>query len=239
MFSSAGSFRLFTAIGIDVFVHWSWFVMAYIWYLLVGMDDPMLFFASYAGLFSIVTLHEFGHALACRSVGGAARTIVLWPLGGVAFVKPPNRPWPMLWSIAAGPLVNVALAPVLFALAGATQSDYLWNMFVANLIMLGFNLLPIFPLDGGQMLRSLLWMFVGEGRSLRATAVIGLVSAGLLALPAIYFMEFMLLLIVGFIALQAWQGYQQARYLLVMEDRQRIQEDMLDQRIRQLYGIQR
>ena len=58
-----------------------------------------------------------GHALACRQVGGQANQIVLWPLGGVAYVAPPQRPGAMLWSIAAGPLVNVALAPILTILA--------------------------------------------------------------------------------------------------------------------------
>src|SRR5213078_4291206 len=63
-------------------------------------------------LFAIVLLHEFGHALACRQVGGRADRILLWPLGGVAFVDPPPRAGAMLWSIVAGPLVNVLLAPV-------------------------------------------------------------------------------------------------------------------------------
>src|SRR5207245_10576236 len=68
----------------------------------------------YLALFLIVLLHEYGHALACRQVGGRADQIVLWPLGGVAYVNPPPRPGATLWSIAAGPLVNVALLPVLF-----------------------------------------------------------------------------------------------------------------------------
>ena len=67
----------------------------------------------YLALFVIVLLHEFGHALACRQVGGQADQIVLWPLGGVAYVAPPPRPGATLWSIAAGPLVNVVLVPVL------------------------------------------------------------------------------------------------------------------------------
>ena len=66
----------------------------------------------YLALFVIVLVHEFGHALACRQVGGQANQIVLWPLGGVAYVAPPPRPGATLWSIAAGPLVNVVLAPV-------------------------------------------------------------------------------------------------------------------------------
>ena len=57
-------------------------------------------------------LHEFGHALACRQTGGHADTIVLGPLGGIAFVQPPPRPGAYLWSLAAGPLVNVILFPL-------------------------------------------------------------------------------------------------------------------------------
>src|SRR5713226_2993271 len=67
----------------------------------------------YLALFLVVMLHEYGHALACRQVGGTANQIVLWPLGGVAYVDPPPRPGATLWSIAAGPLVNVALLPIL------------------------------------------------------------------------------------------------------------------------------
>ena len=69
----------------------------------------------FLGCFCIVLTHEFGHQLACRSVGGKTHDIVLWPLGGVAYVSPPQRPGAQLWSIAAGPLVNVVLIPI-FAL---------------------------------------------------------------------------------------------------------------------------
>src|SRR5207249_8825727 len=104
--------------GIDVSMHWSWFAVA----ALQIVRQPNVYgtwawkVLEYLTLFAIVLLHEFGHALACRSVGGRADRIVLWPLGGVAYVAPPPRPGPVLWSIAAGPLVNVALAPVLAAL---------------------------------------------------------------------------------------------------------------------------
>src|SRR5437879_5387777 len=116
-------------------------------------------------------LHEFGHALACRQVGGRADQIVLWPLGGVAYVDPPQRPGPMLWSIAAGPLVNVVLFPILLGacfLAGAAgwaksfRDGYVFLLMVAviNKWLLLFNLLPIYPLDGGQIFRSLLWFVI-------------------------------------------------------------------------------
>src|SRR5437667_12799407 len=69
--------------------------------------------AEYLTLFLIVTLHEFGHALACRQVGGTANRIVLWPLGGATYMSPPPRPDATLWCSAARPLVNVDLPPVL------------------------------------------------------------------------------------------------------------------------------
>ena len=104
-----GSFRLFQIAGIVVFLHWSWFFVAA--YEISGRSknySSVTFnVLEYLGLFLIVLLHEFGHALACRSVGGTANQIVLWPLGGVAYVDPPPRPGAELWSIAAGPLVNV------------------------------------------------------------------------------------------------------------------------------------
>src|SRR5690606_17905960 len=122
----------------------------------------------YLSLFGIVLLHEFGHALACRSVGGMANHIVLWPLGGIAFVQPPQRPGAVLWSIAAGPLVNVVLMPLLLGLmfvTGATgqassMTDLqLYVMLLAsiNFALLVFNILPIYPLDGGQILQAILW----------------------------------------------------------------------------------
>jgi hypothetical protein len=113
-----GSIHLFRFAGVDLFLHWSWFLVA-----VIEIQSRAGSYSSvtwnvleYLALFLIVMLHEFGHALACRQVGGRANQIVLWPLGGVAYVDPPPRPGATLWSIAAGPLVNVALSPVLAAL---------------------------------------------------------------------------------------------------------------------------
>ena len=110
--TQGGSIRLFRIAGIEVFLHWSWFLVAIyevqIWRSM--FSSPVWAALLYLGLFVLVTMHEFGHALACRQVGGRADRIVLWPLGGIAFVNPPQRAGAMLWSIAAGPLVNVLLA---------------------------------------------------------------------------------------------------------------------------------
>ena len=110
-----GSIRLFRFAGIDVYLNWLWFLAAvYLVQLTMKNYTSMLWpVLECLALFLIVLLHEFGHALACRQVGGQANLIVLWPLGGVAYVAPPLRPGAVLWSIAAGPLVNVVLAPIL------------------------------------------------------------------------------------------------------------------------------
>src|SRR6266567_1885480 len=157
--SRQGSIRLFQFSGIDVFLHWSWFlVAAYEIQGRAGRYSSITWNAlEYLALFLIVLLHEFGHSLACRSVGGQANQIVLWPLGGVAYVSPPPRPGAMLWSIAAGPLVNVALLPVFSILlmvakplgwgeAVPNAVGLLRTIWAINLGLLIFNLLPIYPL---------------------------------------------------------------------------------------------
>jgi Zn-dependent protease len=107
---------LFKLFGIQVFLHWTWFVAAMFEIQTRGKSYQSMAWNAieYLCLFLIVLTHEFGHALACRSVGGRADKIVLWPLGGIAFVDPPQRPGAVLWSIVAGPLVNVILVPITF-----------------------------------------------------------------------------------------------------------------------------
>jgi Zn-dependent protease len=94
-----GSIRLFRFAGVDVFLHWSWFLVA-----AFEISDRVRTYSSpawnvleYLALFFVVMLHEYGHALACRQVGGTASQIVLWPLGGVAYVDPPQRPGATFW----------------------------------------------------------------------------------------------------------------------------------------------
>jgi Zn-dependent protease len=180
--------------------------------------------AEYLALFAIVTLHEFGHSLACRQVGGTANRIILWPLGGVAYVDPPQRPGATLWSIAAGPLVNVVLLPVLFGLmlvgnsAGLAETSpdaaaWLGAVFTINVVLLVFNLLPVYPLDGGQILRSLLWFVMGRARSLTAASVVGFVGVlGLVGL-ALRAGSVWIGIMAAFVAMNCWRGFQHSRAL--------------------------
>jgi Zn-dependent protease len=171
-----------------------------------------------------VLLHEFGHALACRQTGGQADTIVLWPLGGIAFVKPPPRPGAYLWSIAAGPLVNAVLFPLLTLLAVAVARlhwrtvhpdfyNFVVTIFLINGVLLFFNLIPVYPLDGGQIVRGLLWLKIGPIRSLKVASIIGFGGAILFAWWAFASRSIWLGILAFFIFAQAQAGWRAAQNL--------------------------
>ena len=233
---AGGGLRLFRLFGINVYLHWTWFILVYIelrrhgWY-----SSTVWNILELVAIFGIILLHEFGHALACRSVGGKAERIMLWPLGGVAYVQPPARPGAVLWSIAAGPLVNIVLAAPLFALAvagnmsladplGAQGDDF--GRFVAviafvNVAILCFNLLPIYPLDGGQIVQSILWFFLGRALSLRIVAFVGIIAAIAGGMAALYFREYWYILLAAFVGWQSFHGYRVARFLAAQEQWER------------------
>jgi len=227
-----GAIRLFKIWGIEVFLHFSWFLIAV--YQLTsrehGYASPVFAVYEYLALFGIVLLHEFGHALACRQTGGEANRIMLWPLGGVAFVRPPPRPGAELWSIAAGPLVNVILVPILIggqivglALGWPALAPNAFRLLqTINLINIGiliFNLLPIYPLDGGQILRSLLWFLIGRIRSLQVASVLGFITIPAAAVFAIMngFEPIWTGILALFLFSQAMNGWRQAQALILAE----------------------
>jgi Zn-dependent protease len=225
-----GSIHLFRVAGIDLFLHWSWFLVA-----AIEIESRSGRYSSivwnvmeYLALFLIVLLHEFGHALACRQVGGKADRIMLWPLGGVAYVDPPQRPGAMLWSIAAGPLVNVALLPVLAGASWMAHSlgwdqtlpdayQFINAVLIIDGGLLVFNILPVYPLDGGQILRSLLWFGLGRGRSLAAATVIGFIGIAGFAGLALWSRSVWLLVISAYMLINCWSGLKGARTLIRME----------------------
>ncbi len=236
--TTRGSFRLFRVAGITVFLHWLWFPVAIIEIAAsrpVDYSQPAWKVVEYLSLFAIVLMHEFGHALACRSVGGQANDIVLWPLGGIAFVAPPARPVAVLWSIVAGPLVNLVLViPTgIFwyctggqgLTAAGTDIDLLArNLFLLNALLLVFNMLPIYPLDGGQILQALLWFSLGRWQSLQVASLAGIVFGGalfllILVLSAVHDLGLsgaILGIIPLFAVLRCVVGFQQARAALYL-----------------------
>ncbi len=158
-------------------------------------------------LFATVLTHEFGHALSCKAVGGQADRIVLWPLGGVAFVQPPMNPRAWLITTVCGPLVNAVLWPVFYLLSRhlilERLGDYGWGllgptisgsaaigfpsdfgipiqlsvmMWQINKLLLLFNLIPAYPMDGGRILQELLWFGIGFPRSRMIAGMVGTVA---------------------------------------------------------------
>jgi Zn-dependent protease len=225
-----GSFRLFRISGITVYLNWTWFLVAvFEIQARKGSYSSVLWnVLEYLALFAIVLTHEFGHALACRSVGGTADTILLWPLGGVAYVNPPQRPGATLWSIAAGPLVNVCLMlPLGAGLAAATSLHWhvlmpdvyrlLSSILWINVVLLVFNILPIYPLDGGQILRSLLWFPLGRARSLMIASVLGFFGVAGLVLLALWSHSIWTGLIAAYAGMNCWSGFKTARALRSLE----------------------
>lgn len=238
--STRGALRLFQIAGVDVYIHWSWFLIG-IWQVSIerpaGSDYlvPAWKAAEYVTFFAIILLHEFGHALACRSVGGRADCIVLWPLGGIAYVAPPPRPGAFLWSIVGGPLVNLLLVAPLYGLVvlshnldwGETMPDlarFVNIMNIGNLLLLVLNLVPVYPLDGGQILHAILWYPLGRWESLRVVGALGMFLGGSLFLSGAFvflvlgvyagqgeaILGGLIAIIALFVALRSYVAYQQA-----------------------------
>lgn len=193
-------------------------------------------------LFAIVLIHEFGHCLGARWVGGYAHEILMWPLGGLAFAHAPMTPWAQFVTVACGPLVNlifcVASAGVLIASTGnwlvcspspfsgpgfTTVPEawqwYLWMFYHVNLLLLCFNLLPIYPLDGGQLFMTLIWPFSGLHRATDIACKTGICGAILLAVVGTQREVFVLVAIAVFCGITCWQRLQALRYGMVVDER--------------------
>jgi len=174
-----------------------------------------------ASLFIVVLLHEFGHCFACRRVRGEANEILMWPLGGLAYCAPPQHWKAHLVTVLGGPSVNVIIlfvtAPLLVVLTNEWLGVLLPNPFNANpgfiyldprlsvraiwtlhyisWLLLLFNLLPIFPLDGGRLVQAVLWKSAGYTASMRIAVYTGYIGAILLGIVGVVAGELLLLLI--------------------------------------------
>ncbi|MGQ0626725.1 MAG: site-2 protease family protein [Phycisphaerales bacterium] len=199
------AFTLYRAGGITVRIHLL-FVLLMVVQMIIGVAKGVALSTAMGlgGLFVLVLLHEYGHCLACRRVGGEADDILMWPLGGLASCRPPHTWRDELITVVGGPLVNVVLLPILggavLALGGGwgavlfnpidpfgtlSQSGFrnpgaafIWWLHYANTGLLAFNvLLPMFPLDGGRIVQTLLWRKGTWRRSMTTASTLGLVCA--------------------------------------------------------------
>jgi Zn-dependent protease/CBS domain-containing protein len=190
-----GSFKIGRAFGIDVQVHWTFFLLlgffAFASYQRSGsLTNALVTTLVIVALFVCVLLHEFGHSLVAQRLGIEIQDITLLPIGGVARLKSlPTRPWDEVKIAIAGPLVNVVLAPIFFligAVLGASPmqpanilqgGNSLGEIFVylglINVALVLFNLIPAFPMDGGRVLRGLLATRLGALRATDISSAVG------------------------------------------------------------------
>ncbi len=149
-----------------------------------GLATSLLFFAS-------IVLHELGHSLVAQRLGVRVRSITLFVFGGVAQMESePRRPRDEVAIAVAGPLVSAALGALCLGAAGLAEGR-VGGVVLAwlgriNLVLAAFNVIPGFPLDGGRVLRGIVWAVTGSfERATRAAAAAGsLFAYALMALGA-------------------------------------------------------
>lgn len=220
------SFRIATIAGIQLRVHWT-FLLLLAWLLLAPLlrgDEQALgaglrsagFILS---IFACVVLHEFGHALAARAFGIGTRDVTLLPIGGVARLeRMPEKPGQELIVALAGPAVNVVivllLTPILLLIEGPKaltppedmdlqKAHFLAALAAVNIMLVVFNMLPAFPMDGGRVLRALLAMAMSRPAATRIAAAVGQVASIGLALLGLLGGNIFLMLIALFVFLGA------------------------------------
>ena len=184
------SITLGSIAGTSVRIHLT-FVLFLLWigvsqYRLEGAAAAWDTLAFISLLFFCVVLHEFGHILMARRFGVKTRDVTLFPIGGIANMERiPEKPSQELLVSLAGPMVNLVIAAALIIALGSmitveelSQLDdpgasLVTRLAAANLILMAFNLIPAFPMDGGRVLRALLAMRMGYTDATRTAATIG------------------------------------------------------------------
>jgi Zn-dependent protease/predicted transcriptional regulator len=216
------SFRIGRLAGIDIFVHFTFLLLlgwiAFSGYAATG--DPVVALSGVlliGAVFFIIVLHELGHAMAARYYGIPTKDITLLPIGGVARLeRMPEKPVQELVVALAGPAVNVVLAVffgALLFLQGPPRLEQVLTLsaglvgqlFLINVGLVLFNMLPAFPMDGGRVLRALLAMWLGSSRATQIAARVGQAMAivfalvGLFGVPGLFERNLMLVLLAVFV----------------------------------------
>jgi Zn-dependent protease len=225
------SWKLGSFAGIGVYIH-ATFLLIIGWVVLSHWRQGQTLVQTVAGvgfilaLFACVVLHEFGHALTAKKYGIKTRDITLLPIGGVARLeRMPDQPRQELWVALAGPAVNVVIAAVLFLwllvttalqpleeLSVGGSGSFVERLLVTNLFLVGFNLLPAFPMDGGRVLRALLGLRLDYVRATQTAATIGQGMAFLFGFVGLFSNPFLV-----FIAFFVWIGAAQEASMVQMK----------------------
>ncbi len=211
----SGSWHLGRLAGIDVRIHWT-FLLLPIWIYFsslasgsgaVAATVAVLFVLA---IFGCVVMHELGHALTARQFGIPTRDITLLPIGGVASLqRMPRSPWQELAIAIAGPAVNVGIAALIFSMLAITHppligiAAFLTRLAWVNVVLVLFNMLPAFPMDGGRVLRALMALVLPYARATQVAATVGQAVAAGLALLGLMSGNLMLVFVAGFVFLAA------------------------------------
>ena len=212
--------------GIEVYVHATFLLVigwvAYSYWMQFHVVNAVLGgLAFILALFACVVLHEYGHALMARRFGVRTRDITLYPIGGVARLERiPEKPIEELWVAIAGPAVNlvIAIALAVFivpttglaAITGlsVTTGGFLARLLAVNVLLVGFNLLPAFPMDGGRVLLALLAMRMDHLQATQVAATVGQAMAFLFGIIGLFADPVLL-----FIAFFVWIGAEQEAHM--------------------------
>jgi Zn-dependent protease len=218
-----GSFKIGRAFGIDVKVHWTFFLLLFFFGFAAFQGSGSVLSALVTvgmviALFVCVLLHEYGHSLVAQKLGIRVEDITLLPLGGLARLKSlPEKPWDEVKIAVAGPLVNVVLAPIFFAVSLALNFNLLsltntnilegvqsagqvfGYLGLVNVALVIFNLIPAFPMDGGRVLRGLLATRLGPVRATDIASAVGQFFAVAFFLIGLLSGNFLLALVAVFI----------------------------------------
>ncbi len=230
-----GSLKIGSFAGIGVFVHWSFFLLPAVMAASRLLGEGPLTERVQSAVFSVllvlatfacVVLHEFGHALTARRFGVRTRDIVLLPIGGVARLERiPRNPIQELWIALAGPAVNVVIASVIaagLALTGLIRGDFaglattagpigfIVTVGMVNVVLIVFNMIPAFPMDGGRVLRALLAFRLDYSRATTVAARVGQVIAVAFFVTGIFTGNIVLILVGGMVFLGAAAEARQA-----------------------------
>lgn len=231
-----GTLQIAKFANIPVLVHWSFgLILVYIGYLNFSEGgtwaDMLVLSAIFLLLYVCVIMHEYGHALTARRYGVDTRDIIMFPIGGVARLERiPEKPMQEFFIAIAGPLVNVVIAiclvPLVFTLDPEAAyginlrypelldaTNFSWNiilptLFVSNIVLVLFNLIPAFPMDGGRVLRSLLSIKLGRLRATQIAAILGQIVAVGFLIWGLYSSHFITALIGVFVFFAARNEYQ-------------------------------
>ena len=207
----AGSLKIASVAGIPIRLHWT-FILFMAWILYLGQNEQFRMLAwLLPAIFLCVVLHELGHALTAKRYGIKTRDITLYPIGGVAMLHGRPKASQEIWIALAGPAVNVAIAlflvPVIYAVEGELppvgisleNRSFLQGLFIANVALPLFNMLPAFPMDGGRVLRGILSLKMPEMRATRIAGAVGQGMAITLGFVGIFTNYFFLIIIAFFV----------------------------------------